>query len=256
MLIIQSLQLDLGATLACDARGAAYVPKDAGHMPYSLKDRRVLVTGGSRGLGALIAQKFAAEGAHIAINYASNQHAADELADKIKKEFGVKTFVVKAVRSHRHEPRAKLTGPCRMPVSPPNASVASKTPSMHSAALMDGPSSASSVTCTAIPRKTVCQSQEPSTSWLLTHYARRGQMLRRKRQGSTGVASRGCANFQQQRRRRRLHRHLVSGWHCRQWQLLALLRHQGCRPASHQVPRHHAGSKDPRQRRAAWPAVD
>ncbi|KAJ5894335.1 hypothetical protein N7495_006026 [Penicillium taxi] len=64
-------------------------------MPYSLKGRNVLVTGGSRGLGALVAQKFAAEGSNIAINYHSNKDAADTLAADIASKYNVKTVVVK-----------------------------------------------------------------------------------------------------------------------------------------------------------------
>jgi len=63
-------------------------------MPYSLKDRNVLVTGGSRGLGALVAKKFAAEGSNIAINYVSNEDRAKETAQKIESEFKVKTVVI------------------------------------------------------------------------------------------------------------------------------------------------------------------
>jgi len=63
-------------------------------MPYSLKGRNVLITGGSRGLGALVAKKFAAEGSNIAINYASNEKAAQDLAASIEKEFKVKTFII------------------------------------------------------------------------------------------------------------------------------------------------------------------
>jgi NAD(P)-dependent dehydrogenase (short-subunit alcohol dehydrogenase family) len=47
-----------------------------------------------RGLGAVIAEKFAAEGSNIAINYASNAEAANSLAERLKKEFGVKTAVL------------------------------------------------------------------------------------------------------------------------------------------------------------------
>jgi len=66
-------------------------------MPYSLKGRNVLVTGGSRGLGALICEKFAAEGSNVAVNYVSSKDKADEVAEKCKKEFGVKVAVVQAV---------------------------------------------------------------------------------------------------------------------------------------------------------------
>ncbi|KAK2769656.1 hypothetical protein FQN53_005966 [Emmonsiellopsis sp. PD_33] len=65
-------------------------------MPYSLKGRNVLITGGSRGLGALVAEKFAAEGSHIAINYVSNEARARETAEKLEKQFGAKVTVIQA----------------------------------------------------------------------------------------------------------------------------------------------------------------
>lgn len=52
------------------------------------------MTGGSRGLGALVVQKFAAEGSNIAINYMSNKEDADQLASEIATQFKVKTIVV------------------------------------------------------------------------------------------------------------------------------------------------------------------
>lgn len=64
-------------------------------MPYSLQKRNVLVTGGSRGLGALICEKFAAEGCNVAVNFASNADAANILADNIQQQYGVKTCTVK-----------------------------------------------------------------------------------------------------------------------------------------------------------------
>lgn len=84
-------------------------------MSYSLKDRNVLVTGGSRyisllvipttkltllnrGLGALVAQRFASEGSNIAINYASSKDAAEKLASEIQSQFGVKTITIQGVR--------------------------------------------------------------------------------------------------------------------------------------------------------------
>lgn len=66
-------------------------------MPYSLKGRYVLVTGGSRGLGALVCEKFAEEGANIMINYVSSEDSAKEVQKKCEKH-GVKTAITQGVR--------------------------------------------------------------------------------------------------------------------------------------------------------------
>ncbi|KAJ6020899.1 hypothetical protein N7540_006403 [Penicillium herquei] len=63
-------------------------------MPYSLKARNVLVIGGSRGLGAVISEKFAAEGSNVAINYMSNKQTADEVAKNLANKYNVKTVVI------------------------------------------------------------------------------------------------------------------------------------------------------------------
>ncbi|OKO93933.1 Granaticin polyketide synthase putative ketoacyl reductase 2 [Penicillium subrubescens] len=63
-------------------------------MPYSLKGRNVLITGGSRGLGAVIAQRFAAEGSNVAINYASSKETADKVASELAAQYNVKTITV------------------------------------------------------------------------------------------------------------------------------------------------------------------
>ncbi|KAF2399098.1 NAD(P)-binding protein, partial [Trichodelitschia bisporula] len=63
-------------------------------MVYSLKDRNVLITGGGRGLGAVIARKFAAEGSNVAINFVNRPEPAQELAATLAKEYGVKTVVL------------------------------------------------------------------------------------------------------------------------------------------------------------------
>ncbi len=56
----------------------------------SLKNKNVLVTGGSRGIGAGIAKAMAACGANVLINYRSHQESAVELVDFLQKEFDVK----------------------------------------------------------------------------------------------------------------------------------------------------------------------
>ncbi|GAM89477.1 hypothetical protein ANO11243_075160 [Dothideomycetidae sp. 11243] len=48
----------------------------------------------SRGLGAALAHAFAAEGAHVAINYASNAEAATSLAETLRKKHGVTAITV------------------------------------------------------------------------------------------------------------------------------------------------------------------
>ncbi|KAK4696258.1 hypothetical protein P7C71_g1619, partial [Lecanoromycetidae sp. Uapishka_2] len=63
-------------------------------MPYNLKGRNVLVTGGSRGLGALICEKFAAEGCNVAVNYNASKDRALQVAEKIEKDHKTKAVVV------------------------------------------------------------------------------------------------------------------------------------------------------------------
>lgn len=68
-------------------------------MPYTLKGRRVLVCAGSRGLGALICEKFAAEGCHIMVNYISREDRAREVVEKVRAH-GVQAFTIHGVRIH------------------------------------------------------------------------------------------------------------------------------------------------------------
>jgi 3-oxoacyl-[acyl-carrier protein] reductase len=48
-------------------------------MPQRFKDKTIVVTGSSRGIGAGIAQRLAAEGAKVAITYSSNSEAAQAI---------------------------------------------------------------------------------------------------------------------------------------------------------------------------------
>lgn len=57
-------------------------------MP-SLQKKVALITGGSRGIGAAIAHKLAALGAHVAFTYKHNQQAAKRVAACIREEGGV-----------------------------------------------------------------------------------------------------------------------------------------------------------------------
>lgn len=66
-------------------------------MPYSLKGRTVLVTAGSRGLGAVICQSFARKGAHVMVNYVSREDKALEVVATLR-ELGVKAEAVQGVR--------------------------------------------------------------------------------------------------------------------------------------------------------------
>jgi len=60
---------------------------------YSFKNKTVLVTGGSRGIGKAICLKFAELGANVVINYVSNDIKALEVKKEIEK-LGSKVLVV------------------------------------------------------------------------------------------------------------------------------------------------------------------
>jgi len=60
----------------------------------SLKGKNVLITGGSRGLGAGIAHAFAKEGANVLVNYVSDEASAVNVAAEISDKYGVKADIV------------------------------------------------------------------------------------------------------------------------------------------------------------------
>lgn len=54
-----------------------------------LKGKTAIITGGSRGIGAAITEKFASMGANVAVIYAGNQAAAEEVCEKYAAKYGV-----------------------------------------------------------------------------------------------------------------------------------------------------------------------
>lgn len=64
-------------------------------MTKKLDGKIALVTGGSRGIGAAIAERLAADGAHVALTYSASPDKADEVVAKIKAAGG-KAIAIKA----------------------------------------------------------------------------------------------------------------------------------------------------------------
>src|SRR6266481_7013828 len=60
-----------------------------------LAGKVAVVTGASKGIGAGIAKRFAAEGAAVVVNYASSKEGADQVVDEITKRGG-KAIAVQA----------------------------------------------------------------------------------------------------------------------------------------------------------------
>ena len=60
-----------------------------------LQDKVAIVTGASKGIGATIAKQLAAEGAAVAVNYASSKEGADRVVTEIKDKGG-KAIAVQA----------------------------------------------------------------------------------------------------------------------------------------------------------------
>jgi len=77
------------------------------------KDRAVLVTGSSRGIGAAVARKFARAGANVALNYrkegGSSEKKALELRDEIEK-MGRRCVALKADISKKAEVKELVAG--------------------------------------------------------------------------------------------------------------------------------------------------
>ena len=61
----------------------------------NLTGKNALVTGGSRGIGRAVCLELARQGAHLAVNYAGNAQAAEEVAAACR-ALGVESFAVQA----------------------------------------------------------------------------------------------------------------------------------------------------------------
>jgi NAD(P)-dependent dehydrogenase (short-subunit alcohol dehydrogenase family) len=61
-----------------------------------LEGKAALVTGASRNLGAVIAERLAEHGAAVAVNYHASAEAAEELVERLQKETGGKHVAIQA----------------------------------------------------------------------------------------------------------------------------------------------------------------
>jgi len=72
-----------------------------------MSDRRVLVTGASRGIGAATAQKLATQGFDVSVHYHSNKSAADDIVKAVSEQ-GVKAHLLQFDVADRQATRETL----------------------------------------------------------------------------------------------------------------------------------------------------
>lgn len=71
--------------------------------------RTALITGGAGGIGSAIALRLAESGHNIVINYLHSEKKAEELRDRIEKQYGVRCLAVQADVSKEEEVDAMIT---------------------------------------------------------------------------------------------------------------------------------------------------
>ena len=67
-------------------------------MNHPLQNKRALVTGGSRGIGAAIVQRLARDGARVALTYVSKPQQADETV-RTARGLGVQAIAIQAANA-------------------------------------------------------------------------------------------------------------------------------------------------------------
>ncbi len=77
-------------------------------METNLKNKVVLVTGGSRGIGKAICYAFANEGCHVAVNYVRNKELAEGIVKEINSLFPGRSIAVGADMSKEPEVLAMI----------------------------------------------------------------------------------------------------------------------------------------------------
>lgn len=72
-------------------------------MTNSYERKTVIITGASRGIGAATAEYFAHQGYNVVIDYLTGEEEANNLKDKLIKEFGINAIAVQADVSKEEE---------------------------------------------------------------------------------------------------------------------------------------------------------
>jgi 3-oxoacyl-[acyl-carrier protein] reductase len=65
-------------------------------MDLHLKNKTVLITGGSRGIGSAICEAFAQEGANVAFSYLNSKEKAEAMSGMLEEKYRIKTVAIAA----------------------------------------------------------------------------------------------------------------------------------------------------------------